>query len=116
VFGCGGDRDRGKRPQMGAISARYADLSIITSDNPRTEDAARIIGDIVDGMGSAPRRTIADRQQAIYEALNEARAADIVAIAGKGHEDYQIIGDAKHHFSDVEVAGEALAAWKGGRP
>ena len=116
VFGCGGDRDRGKRPQMGAISARYADLSIITSDNPRTEDAVRIIGDIVDGMGSAPRRTIADRQQAIYEALNEARAADIVAIAGKGHEDYQIIGDAKHHFSDVEVAGEALAAWKGGRP
>lgn len=115
VFGCGGDRDRGKRPQMGAISARYADLSIITSDNPRSEDPLRIIGDIEAGMGRTPYRAIADRQQAIYEALNEARPGDIVVIAGKGHEDYQIIGATKQHFSDVEVAGEALQAWQGGR-
>ncbi|MEO8102322.1 MAG: UDP-N-acetylmuramoyl-L-alanyl-D-glutamate--2,6-diaminopimelate ligase [Betaproteobacteria bacterium] len=115
VFGCGGDRDRGKRPQMGAISARYADLTIITSDNPRTEDPQRIIGDIEGGMGNAPYRAIADRQQGIYEALNGARPGDIVVIAGKGHEDYQIIGDTKHHFSDVEVAQEALLAWRGAR-
>jgi len=115
VFGCGGDRDRGKRPLMGAISARYADLSIITSDNPRTEDPQRIVNDVEAGMGTAPFRAIVDRQQAIYEALNEARAADIVVIAGKGHEDYQILGTTKHHFSDVEVAEEALASWKGGR-
>ena len=115
VFGCGGDRDRGKRPQMGAISARYADVSIITSDNPRTEDPQRIIGDIEAGMGNAPYRPIVDRQQGIYEALNEARANDIVVIAGKGHEDYQIVGETKHHFSDVEVAREALSAWRGTR-
>ena len=115
VFGCGGDRDRGKRPQMGAISARYADVSIITSDNPRTEDPQRIIGDIEAGMGNAPYRLIVDRQQGIYEALNEARANDIVVIAGKGHEDYQIVGETKHHFSDVEVAREALSAWRGAR-
>ena len=117
VFGCGGDRDRGKRPQMGAISARYADVSIITSDNPRTEDPLRIIADIEAAFskGDAPYRAIADRQQAIYEALNVARAGDIVVIAGKGHEDYQIVGETKHHFSDVEVAQEALTAWRGGR-
>jgi UDP-N-acetylmuramoyl-L-alanyl-D-glutamate--2,6-diaminopimelate ligase len=115
VFGCGGDRDRGKRPQMGAISARYADLSIVTSDNPRSEDPQRIIGDIEAGLGRAPYHAIADRRQAIYQALNEARQGDIVVIAGKGHEDYQIIGDSKQHFSDVEVAAEALQAWRGGR-
>ncbi len=117
VFGCGGDRDRGKRPQMGAISARYADLSIITSDNPRTENPQRIISDIEAAFskGDAPYRAIVDRQQGIYVALNEARASDIVVIAGKGHEDYQIIGETKHHFSDVEVAREALTAWRGGR-
>ena len=127
VFGCGGDRDRGKRPQMGAISARFADLTIVTSDNPRTEDPALIIADIVAGMavganananankGAASFRTVPDRQQAIFEALNEANAGDIVVIAGKGHEDYQIVGEAKHHFSDVEVAQEALSTWRGAR-
>ena len=125
VFGCGGDRDRGKRPQMGAISARYADLTIITSDNPRSEDPAAIIADIETGINSrvdsgaktasAAWRAVADRHQAIFEALNEANAGDIVVIAGKGHETYQIVGDAKLHFSDVEVAQEALSAWRGGR-
>jgi len=117
VFGCGGDRDRGKRPQMGAISARYADLSIITSDNPRTEDPALIIADIEAAFtkGDAHYRAIVDRHQAIYEALNAAQAGDIVVIAGKGHEDYQILGETKHHFSDVEVAREALSTWRGSR-
>ncbi len=113
VFGCGGDRDRGKRPQMGGISACYADLSIVTSDNPRTENPQRIIEDIEAGMKGATSRSIPDRQQAIFEALNEARAGDIVVIAGKGHEDYQIIGETKLHFSDVEIAQEALDAWHG---
>ena len=113
VFGCGGDRDRGKRSQMGGISARYADLSIVTSDNPRTENPQGIITDIETGMKGATYKSIADRQQAIFEALNDARTGDIVVIAGKGHEDYQIVGESKHHFSDVEVAEEALAAWHG---
>ena len=115
VFGCGGNRDRGKRPLMGAISARYADLSIVTSDNPRRENPLAIIADIEEGMRNMAHRAVADRHQAIYEALNDAHASDIVMIAGKGHEEYQIIGETKHHFSDIEVAGEALAAWKGGR-
>ncbi len=114
VFGCGGDRDRGKRPQMAAISARFADLTILTSDNPRTENPQRILEDIAQGMGSAPYRSIAGRQEAIFTALNEARRDDVVLIAGKGHEDYQIIGEEKQHFSDVEVAHEALSGWSGG--
>lgn len=117
VFGCGGDRDRGKRPLMGAISATYADLNFVTSDNPRTEDPLRIIADIEPGLSAAHKgvqhRIVPDRKLAIYEALNAAHANDIVLIAGKGHEDYQIIGDTKHHFSDVEVAQAALAQWKG---
>ena len=115
VFGCGGDRDRGKRPQMGGISARYADLSIVTSDNPRSENPHSIIADIEAGMKGAPFKSISDRHQAIYEALNEAKTGDIVVIAGKGHEDYQIVGATRQHFSDVEVAQEALAAWHGVR-
>ena len=119
VFGCGGDRDRGKRPLMGAISEQYADLTFVTSDNPRSEDANRIIADIESGMKGASSRAyrlVADRQQAIYEALNAAHAGDIVLIAGKGHEDYQIIGESKQHFSDVEIAQEALAQWTGFAP
>jgi UDP-N-acetylmuramoyl-L-alanyl-D-glutamate--2,6-diaminopimelate ligase len=113
VFGCGGDRDHGKRPLMGAISARYADFTIITSDNPRTEDPVAIVSDIAGGIGNAPHHVVVDRQQAIFEALDRATGADVVVIAGKGHEDYQIIGEIKQHFSDVEVATEALAVWKG---
>lgn len=115
VFGCGGNRDRGKRPQMGAISAKYADLTVVTSDNPRHEDPNAIIADIEPGLTGAAYRAIADRHQAIYVALNEADVNDIVLIAGKGHEDYQVVGDTKHHFSDVEEAREALAQWKGRR-
>jgi UDP-N-acetylmuramoyl-L-alanyl-D-glutamate--2,6-diaminopimelate ligase len=113
IFGCGGDRDRGKRPLMGAISAKYADVSVVTSDNPRTEAPDQIIADIVEGMRGANHRVVADRQQAIFEALNLASIDDVVLIAGKGHEDYQIVGTTKHHFSDVDVAREALRMWRG---
>jgi len=102
---------------MGAISAKYADLNFVTSDNPRTEDPLRIIADIEQGLGGVNKgvqsHIVPDRKLAIYEALNTAHANDIVLIAGKGHEDYQIMGDTKHHFSDVEVAQDALAQWKG---
>lgn len=113
VFGCGGDRDKGKRPQMAAISAKWADLTLATSDNPRSESPGAILADIEVGLRGARYRLIEDRQQAIYEALNEARAEDVVVVAGKGHEDYQIIGTTKHHFSDVDIAREALSNWQG---
>jgi UDP-N-acetylmuramoyl-L-alanyl-D-glutamate--2,6-diaminopimelate ligase len=113
VFGCGGNRDKGKRTQMGLISGKYADLTIVTSDNPRNEEPDAIIADIETGLHGVPYRLISDRHQAIYEALNEAHVNDIVLIAGKGHEDYQIIGETKHPFSDIDEAREALASWKG---
>jgi UDP-N-acetylmuramoyl-L-alanyl-D-glutamate--2,6-diaminopimelate ligase len=113
VFGCGGNRDKGKRSQMGLISGKYADMTFVTSDNPRNEDPSAIIADIETGLHGVPYRLVPDRHQAIYEALNEAHANDIVLIAGKGHEDYQIIGETKHPFSDVAEASEALASWKG---
>ncbi len=121
VFGCGGDRDRGKRPQMAAVSARFADFTLLTSDNPRSENPQHILADIEAGMearggGHAPYRCIVDRRAAIFAALEMATPADIVLIAGKGHEDYQIMGDVRHHFSDAEVAHEALAQWQGGSP
>lgn len=107
VFGCGGDRDRGKRPQMAAVASDYADQVVITSDNPRTEAPQAIINDILVGA-SSPRVVELDRRKAILETLAHARPEDTVVIAGKGHEDYQIIGTGKIHFSDQEVAREAL--------
>jgi UDP-N-acetylmuramoyl-L-alanyl-D-glutamate--2,6-diaminopimelate ligase len=109
VFGCGGDRDRGKRPQMGEIAARYADFSYVTSDNPRTEDPQAIIDEILPGIGSAPHAALVDRRAAIETALTHARSGDVVAIAGKGHETYQIIGTHVLPFDDMAVAREALA-------
>jgi len=100
VFGCGGDRDAGKRPMMGEIASRLADVVIVTDDNPRTEDAALVRAQI---MARAPGATeIADRAAAIRAAIAGLRDGDILIIAGKGHEDYQIIGKTKHHFSDAE--------------
>ena len=110
VFGCGGDRDRGKRPMMGEIAERIADVAVVTSDNPRTEDAERIIGDIVAGM-RAPGHVEADRERAIHWAVAQARAGDIVLVAGKGHEEYQDVLGVKHPFSDIRVAEDALIAW-----
>lgn len=105
VFGCGGDRDKTKRPLMGKISSELADFSVITSDNPRTEDPEAIIDEIFTGIDKANLtkcERIGDRRQAIKFAVEKSREGDIILIAGKGHEDYQIIGKEKIHFSDVE--------------
>jgi UDP-N-acetylmuramyl-tripeptide synthetase len=124
VFGCGGDRDRTKRPIMGRAAARDADLAIVTSDNPRTEEPASIVEMIVEGVMQEPSPrldarelatakrgwvAIVDRRAAIGAAMGAARPGDVVVIAGKGHEDYQIIGKTKHHFDDREEAAAALA-------
>jgi UDP-N-acetylmuramoyl-L-alanyl-D-glutamate--2,6-diaminopimelate ligase len=114
VFGCGGDRDRTKRPKMGRAAARLSDVVFLTSDNPRTEDPLAILAEVEVGVNEAldPSRVryekIADRAQAIEAAVREARGGDTVVIAGKGHEDYQIIGTTKHHFDDREVARGAI--------
>lgn len=123
VFGCGGDRDRGKRPLMGEIAARLSDLVALTSDNPRTEDPHRILAEIEQGLKKAGLRKFAepnaraergywvevDRRAAIRMALRAARPGDAVLIAGKGHEDYQILGTKKVYFDDREVAREELS-------
>lgn len=114
VFGCGGDRDKHKRPEMGAAVAKYSTKLFITSDNPRTEDAVAIIRDILPGIATAVHVVEPDRAIAIREAIHEAEAGDIVVIAGKGHEDYQIIGNEKLPFDDREVAASAAAAKTGG--
>lgn len=109
VFGCGGDRDRTKRPKMGKIAAELADLAVVTSDNPRTEDPERILQDILAGIPeSVEPIVIADRAQAIRTAILQAKPGDGVLIAGKGHEDYQILGTEKIHFDDREQAQAAL--------
>jgi UDP-N-acetylmuramoyl-L-alanyl-D-glutamate--2,6-diaminopimelate ligase len=110
VFGCGGDRDRGKRPQMGAIAADLADLVVVTSDNPRTEDPERILQDIVAGMpvSPGPAAVVGDRAIAIQTAIALAQPGDGILIAGKGHEDYQILGTEKIHFDDREQADHFL--------
>jgi UDP-N-acetylmuramoyl-L-alanyl-D-glutamate--2,6-diaminopimelate ligase len=110
VFGCGGDRDRGKRPLMGAVASRHADRIIVTSDNPRGESPEGIIAEIVSGI-TAGYESIADRHAAIAKAVASAGAEDVVLIAGKGHETYQDVGGEKLPFSDVREAQLALARW-----
>ncbi len=127
LFGCGGDRDRAKRPAMGAVAAKQSDLVIVTTDNPRTEDPQAIINEIVSGMtswgtkvaspeaaqmtvpGKTPYLVIPDRAEAISTAIMQAEPGDAVVLAGKGHEDYQIIGGTKHHFDDREIARQAIS-------
>jgi UDP-N-acetylmuramyl-tripeptide synthetase len=109
IFGCGGDRDRGKRPQMARVAMERADRVVVTSDNPRTEDPMTIIGDIL-SEGCRPVFVEADRRKAINMAVRELKEGDILLIAGKGHEDYQIIGKEKIHFSDVEEAARAISS------
>jgi UDP-N-acetylmuramyl-tripeptide synthetase len=108
VFGAGGDRDRGKRPEMGAAAARYADRLYVTSDNPRTEDPEAIAAEIVAGIGSRPHVVELDRRRAIERAVSEARRGDVVLVAGKGHETYQIVGQRVLDFDDAAVARAAL--------
>jgi UDP-N-acetylmuramoyl-L-alanyl-D-glutamate--2,6-diaminopimelate ligase len=115
VFGCGGDRDRTKRPLMGAVAGRLSDVIIVTSDNPRGEDPRRIIEDIQRGITADTRRddgqrllSFVDRREAIGRAVELARPGDLVLIAGKGHETYQVVGDRTLPFDDVSVAREAL--------
>jgi UDP-N-acetylmuramoyl-L-alanyl-D-glutamate--2,6-diaminopimelate ligase len=110
VFGCGGDRDRGKRPVMGGIAARDADLAIVTSDNPRTEDPGRILDDVEEGMGQTPHLRIVDRRQAIARAVSIARAGDTILLAGKGHETYQVVGREKLPFDEREIVTDAVKA------
>jgi UDP-N-acetylmuramoyl-L-alanyl-D-glutamate--2,6-diaminopimelate ligase len=121
VFGAGGDRDRTKRPLMGAVAARLSDLVIVTSDNPRTEDPERIIDEVRRGIvmpadriapkghKGTPSLAIVDRAEAIEKAIKDARPGDLILLAGKGHEKYQVIGDREIPFDDVEVARAALA-------
>ena len=113
VFGCGGERDRGKRPLMGAIAAALADHVIITSDNPRSEDPDAIIADIAKGLRGARAAIEPDRARAIRHAMSMARRGDIVLVAGKGHEQHQEIGGIKHVFSDAAVVTAALRGSRG---
>ncbi|MDB9373451.1 UDP-N-acetylmuramoyl-L-alanyl-D-glutamate--2,6-diaminopimelate ligase [Nodularia sphaerocarpa] len=109
VFGCGGDRDRTKRPKMGKIAAELADVAVLTSDNPRTEDPERILQDVLAGIPDTAKPTvICDRAIAIRTAILQAQPGDGVLLAGKGHEDYQILGTEKIHFDDREHARDAL--------
>jgi len=112
VFGCGGDRDASKRPVMGAIAARVSDRVVLTTDNPRSERVESIIDDIRAGIDRARDVVVElDRARAIRWAIAQSRPGDLVALLGKGHEDYQIVGTEKFPFSDRTQAQEALASW-----
>jgi|HubBroStandDraft_4_1064222.scaffolds.fasta_scaffold00002_318 UDP-N-acetylmuramoyl-L-alanyl-D-glutamate--2,6-diaminopimelate ligase len=110
VFGCGGDRDRGKRPAMGAVAARLADRLYLTNDNPRSEDPQSIADAIAAGIGNREYVVELDRRRAIERAIAQARPGDVVLVAGKGHENYQVVGDRVLPFDDAAVAREALAS------
>lgn len=117
VFGCGGDRDRAKRPLMGAIAAKLSDLCIVTSDNPRSEDPEAILDEVIAGIPKKPGEIqtylrVADRAKAIERAVKIAKTGDTIVLAGKGHEDYQVLAKGKVHFSDSETALAALKALK----
>ena len=109
VFGCGGDRDRGKRPEMGRIAESHADRAIVTSDNPRTENPERILDDIEAGMSAGVHERIADRREAIARAIHASQSGDVVVLAGKGHETYQIRGTVKYPFDEREIVHEIIS-------
>lgn len=109
LVGCGGDRDKTKRPKMSNVACKYADLAILTSDNPRTEDPDAIIKDMLEGLNYENYCVIVNRREAIETAIKMAQPGDVIAVLGKGHEDYQIIGTTKYHFSDKEEILNAIA-------
>jgi UDP-N-acetylmuramoyl-L-alanyl-D-glutamate--2,6-diaminopimelate ligase len=112
LFGCGGDRDRTKRPRMAQTAAKFADVVYVTSDNPRTEEPLAILDEIVAGFPSSAMSNVIvepDRRSSIEQILRDSSPGDVVILAGKGHENYQIIGNTKHHFDDVEVATDILS-------
>ncbi|MFC1719165.1 Mur ligase family protein, partial [Candidatus Poribacteria bacterium] len=108
VFGCGGDRDKGKRPLMGRVATELSNHSIVTSDNPRTEDPLEIISQIQQGINGSKYESIPDRRSAIQRAIEMAKKGDMVVIAGKGHENYQILKNGRIHFDDREIACEFI--------
>ena len=117
VFGCGGDRDRLKRPLMGRIAAENADLVILTSDNPRTEDPETILDEIEPGIAGSttPYLRICDRVEAIHCAIDMAESGDVILLAGKGHEDYQIIGHEKHPMDERVIVADWMKQRKAGK-
>jgi UDP-N-acetylmuramoyl-L-alanyl-D-glutamate--2,6-diaminopimelate ligase len=110
VFGCGGDRDRSKRPLMGKVAGRYADYCIVTSDNPRTESQQKIVADIEEGLyeTGCNYEIIDDRRKALERAIAMYQKGDLILVAGKGHENYQIIGSSKYYFNDREIIRELI--------
>ena len=116
VFGCGGDRDRGKRAMMGVVAERFSDHCIVTSDNPRSENPQHIIAEVVGGMSAKNHEIIVNRAVAIERAIGMAQQCDTVLVAGKGHEDYQEVNGVRYPFSDAEVAQQALDIWQSLQP
>jgi UDP-N-acetylmuramoyl-L-alanyl-D-glutamate--2,6-diaminopimelate ligase len=110
VFGCGGDRDKTKRPKMGKIASRLSDLAVVTTDNPRTENPEDIIRDILEGMAGSitPCQVIIDRREAIRWVIENAEKDDLIILAGKGHETYQIVGKTRYHMDEREIVSEIL--------
>jgi len=109
VFGAGGNRDRGKRPLMGEAAERWSDLVVVTTDNPRFEDPRKIISDILEGIKDRGKTLVVEnRKEAILEAIRNAGEGDVVAVLGKGHEEYQEVGDVKYPFSDAKVVREII--------
>jgi len=114
LFGCGGDRDKGKRPLMGKVASLYADHIFLTEDNPRNEDPREIIDQILQGIPNKNKvEIIIDRKEGIRKAIETAKSGDTLILTGKGHEEYQIIGNRKIHFSDKETALELLSVTSG---
>jgi len=114
VFGCGGDRDRTKRPKMGRTAAQNADFLVVTTDNPRTEDPEAIIADILPGLEGygTPYEVVVDRIKAIHWAMDHAEQGDVIVLCGKGHETYQEVNHIKHHMDEREIVADYLGAGK----